>query len=443
MSRKASNRPHGAAVAGSSAVGTHDAFRTEARSIAELLFWINCIGAPVLVVDKNTLTIHHANECAAAFFFHDHGNFAGANIGDIVGGDAELMLAQVWNNAAVGTVGQPFLVRSVIAGQRRRLIVRATKIIAAGEMFRLFTFIDAPAEERVERPGWQHNVVEVLNWLPCALEIADNRDEVQFANAETLKLFGYGQYDLGSPDDWWRLAYPDPEYRQFAKQKWDTEIRTARAENREMTPFDLDVATASGEIRTVQFRHRTIGSFNINLFLDVTRERAYERELRALAETDSLTGTMNRRRFFEEAEALLSLQSGAPVGVLMLDLDRFKEINDAYGHGQGDEVLREFTQCVEAVLRQSDRLARLGGEEFAVLLPATGLEATAAIADRLRVAVSKHPFRIGKEKLSVTTSIGGTCCAVGEAFDAAISRADKALYGAKREGRNRVVMIAI
>ncbi|MFO0990726.1 MAG: sensor domain-containing diguanylate cyclase [Hyphomicrobiales bacterium] len=394
----------------------------------------------MLVVDKNTLAIRHANECAAAFFLHDQDSFNGASIGEIVGGDAELMLAQVWNNAAAGTAGHPFLVRGVIAGQPRLLIVRATKVPADGDMLRLFTFVDAPAEQPVPRPDWQQSVIDVLDGLPCAIEIADNRDEVQFANAETLKLFGYGQDDLGSPDDWWRLAYPEPEYREYAKQKWTAEIQAARAENREMTPFDLDVVTASGEVRTIQFRHRTIGSFNLNLFLDVTRERAYERELRALAETDSLTGAMNRRRFFEEANTLLAIESASPVGVLMLDLDRFKEINDVYGHGEGDAVLQEFTHCVRHTLRQNDRLARLGGEEFAVLLPATGLEAAAAIAEGLRVAVSNHPFRIGGVRLSVNTSIGGTCCAAGGAIDAAISRADKALYGAKRESRNRVVM---
>ena len=237
MSGKASNRPKGAAVVGFSGVVAHADFQPEAKSIAELLFWINCIGAPVLVVDKHTLTIRHANECAAAFFLHDHAGFTSASIGDVVGGNAELMLAQVWNNAAVGTAGQPFLVRGVIGGQRRLLIVRATKVFADGDMLRLFTFIDAPAEEPVARPGWQHNVVEVLNWLPCAIEIADNRDEVQFANAETLKLFGYGQDDLGSADDWWRLAYPDPEYREFAKQKWDASIQTARAENPSGAPL--------------------------------------------------------------------------------------------------------------------------------------------------------------------------------------------------------------
>src|SRR5262245_14259023 len=139
MSGKASNRPQGAAGVRFSDVGAPDEFQPEARSIAELLFWINCVGAPVLVVDKNTLTIRHANECASAFFSKDHESFASASIGDVVGGNAELMLAQVWNNAAVGTVGHPFLVRAIIAGQHRLLIVRATKVIVAGEMLRLFT----------------------------------------------------------------------------------------------------------------------------------------------------------------------------------------------------------------------------------------------------------------------------------------------------------------
>jgi diguanylate cyclase (GGDEF)-like protein len=396
----------------------------------------------VLVVDKNTLTIRHANECAAAFFLREGGSFGGTPVGDVVGGDAELMLAQVWNNAPIGKLGHPFLIRSLVNDQQRMLMVRATKIIAGEELLRLFTFTDVPPAEPAALAGWHHNMMEVLNWLPCAVEIDDNEDEIQFANAQTMKLFGYSQDDLQSAGDWWRLAYPDPEYREFARQKWETEVRAARAENREMTPFDLDVATASGECRTIQFHHRTIGSFNVNLYLDVTRERAYERELRALAETDSLTGAMNRRRFFEEARALLSAETESPIGVLMLDLDHFKTINDAYGHGEGDAVLREFTLCVEAVLRPNDRLARLGGEEFAVLLPATRLDVAGAIAERLRAAVSNHPFRIGQKKLSVTTSIGGTCCAIDEPIDAAISRADKALYGAKREGRNRVIMIS-
>ena len=91
MSGKASNRPKGAAVVGFSD-GARDEYRSE-KTIEELLFWINCIGAPVLVVDKNTLTIRHANECAAAYFLHDQDSFAGASIGDVVGGNAELMLA--------------------------------------------------------------------------------------------------------------------------------------------------------------------------------------------------------------------------------------------------------------------------------------------------------------------------------------------------------------
>lgn len=414
---------------------------SEGRSVEELLFWIDCLGAPVLVVERHTLTIRHANECAAAFFLRQGDSFAGRSVGEIVGGEAELMLAQVWSNSPVGRVGEPFIIRSVVDGQERALMVRATRIVADGEMLRLFTFSDAPPEGPLALAGWQANMMEILNWFPFGFEIANNDDQIQFANAQCRKLFGYDQHQLQSAEDWWHLAYPDPEYRAFARQKWETEIRAARADNRGMTPFDLDVATASGEFRTIQFHHRTIGNFNINLFLDVTRERAYERELRTLAGTDPLTGAMNRRRFFEEAAPFFAADADRPVAVLLLDIDRFKDINDAYGHGIGDIVLQEFTRRCAGMLRSGDRLARFGGEEFAVLLPGSTPEAAAQVAERLRTGMEGRSFEMPEARLSVTTSVGGTCRVEGDTLDAAISRADEALYEAKRSGRNRVVMV--
>lgn len=416
------------------------ALQAEGRSVEELLFWINCLGAPVLVLEEHTLTIRHANECAAAFFLRESGSLGGSLVGEVVGGEAELMLAQVWSNAPVGVIGQPFLLRSFVNDQERMLMVRATRIVVDGERLRLFTFTDAPPEGSVALAGWQRNMMEILNWFPFGFEIADNEDRIQFANAQCRKLFGYGQHELQSAEDWWRLAYPDPEYREFAKWKWDAEIRAARAENREMAPFDLEVATASGESRTIQFRHRTIGSFNVNLFLDVTQERAYERELTRLAGTDFLTGTMNRRRFLEEASPFFQDEAVSPAAVLMLDIDHFKQVNDAYGHAGGDLVLQEFTHRCTAALRSSDRLARFGGEEFAALLPDATLELAALVAERLRAAIESRPFRILDVSLPVTASIGGTCRAAGETMDDVMARADKALYEAKRAGRNRVVM---
>eukprot|EP01030_Chromulinospumella_sphaerica_P021451 gene21451-21393_t len=102
----------------------------------------------------------------------------------------------------------------------------------------------------------------MLNWLPFGFEIASYDEQIQFANSQFSALFGYSQDEISNIDDWFRLSYPDPQYREYARSKWEDELAKARAEDREMTPFDLEVRTASGQNRTIQFRHRTVGNFN-------------------------------------------------------------------------------------------------------------------------------------------------------------------------------------
>jgi diguanylate cyclase (GGDEF)-like protein len=436
------SRSHGIAARGLTIDSAAEELQSSGKTLADLLFWIDCLGAAVLVVEKHAPTIRFANTTAATFFLREAGSFSQCPVADVIGNEAEQLLGQVWSSSAVGMVGEPFIIRSLVNGQERLLMVRVTKIVVEGEPLRLFTFTDAPPHGSVTLAGWQGNMMEILNWFPFGFEIADNDDQIQFANAHCRKLFGYEQHELESAEDWWRLAYPDPEYRKYARTKWETEIVAARQENREMTAFDLDVTTASGEMRTIQFRNRTIGDFNVNLFVDVTRERKYERELKLLAGTDPLTGAMNRRRFFEETSQLFETDASFPIAMLMLDIDHFKKINDGYGHGAGDLVLREITRRCTMVLRGMDKFARFGGEEFAVLLPETTSEAAAKVAESLRAAIRNHLFSLPLAELQVTTSIGVTTCSIGDTIDAAISRADKGLYEAKRLGRDRVAIVS-
>lgn len=411
------------------------------RSREELDFWLGCVGAPLVVVEKPTLTVRTANRTASVFFGVEPDAFAQCPIRNLVGDEAAHLLGQIWSNAPVGVPGEPFLVRAEIMGQERLLMVQVSKLIVEGELLRLFTFMDAPPQGSVALAGWQENILAILNWVPFGFEISTADDQIQFANSQFNAMFGYTQDEIESIDDWWRLAYPDPDYRQFAKTMWETSIAEARAEDREMTPFELDVATGDGGRRTVQFRNRAIGNFNINLYLDVTRERAYARELKRLAETDPLTGVMNRRRFFEKAERLYrDTTSQSMPAVLMMDIDNFKRINDLYGHGIGDLVLKEFTSRCGAAIRNEDILARLGGEEFIVLLSgASALRAT-DVAERLRNQVRAQPFEFDGICIDVTVSIGGARRMPGESsVEATVSRADRALYAAKREGRDRVV----
>jgi diguanylate cyclase (GGDEF)-like protein len=406
----------------------------------ELKFWIECVGAPLLVVEKQTLVVCSANRSATTFFGLREEEFTDVPMSRLVGNEANQMLGQIWSNAPVGIPGEPFLVRGLIQDQERLLMVQVSKLIVEGEALRLFTFTDAPPQGSVALAGWQENIIAMLNWLPFGFEIASTDDQIQFANSQFNELFGYSQDEVESIEDWWRVAYPDPDYRQFARSQWETSIAIARAEDREMTPFDLEVATAGGGRRTIQFRHRTIGNFNVNLYLDVTKERAYAQDLKILAETDSLTGAMNRRGFFDEAARIFASGSSS-TAILMLDIDHFKKINDTHGHAVGDHVLTEFTRRCHSALRPGDLFVRLGGEEFAVLLDRADLATAAEIAEDLRSEVSRLPFYVDNTPLDVTVSIG---CVVRHADETSaevtVSRADRALYEAKAAGRNRVVI---
>ncbi len=169
----------------------------------------------------------------------------------------------------------------------------------------------------------------------------------------------------------------------------------------------------------------------------------YHRSL-SLALTDELTGLYNRRYVLAHLEEVAARSNGAAVdtAVLMFDIDHFKSVNDQYGHPAGDDVLRQLGARALRGLRSVDLVARLGGEEFLVVMPETNLAAAMIVAERLRVAVSVEPFVLhatGK-KIPVTVSIGVAVAEeTGDTVEKLLKRADEALYAAKNSGRNRVV----
>lgn len=163
-------------------------------------------------------------------------------------------------------------------------------------------------------------------------------------------------------------------------------------------------------------------------------------ELRLLASLDALTGTYNRRALLLELSRAKKIfeRDSKGQGLLVLDLDHFKTINDRYGHAQGDDVLIRFTRLLESNLRPHDRLFRYGGEEFVILTQADDASTLGNIAEKLRGAVEKglddgHGY-------AVTTSIGGAILRPGESSETWFLRADAALYHAKQRGRNQSVI---
>ena len=177
------------------------------------------------------------------------------------------------------------------------------------------------------------------------------------------------------------------------------------------------------------------------MMMDISDQMAEEQRLRKLSDTDSLTELPNRRKLMGHLThvASLSARHGTPLSIMMIDIDHFKRLNDRWGHLHGDDVLRQLATQALALMRREDMIARLGGEEFMVVLPLTPLQQCHALADRLRQAISAHDFGMGAGH--VTLSIGVAEYRCGEPLTSLIERADQALYSAKSVGRDCVRLV--
>lgn len=189
--------------------------------------------------------------------------------------------------------------------------------------------------------------------------------------------------------------------------------------------------------------HRTPSGYIVGNRIDITQRKRLESELRELATTDSLTGLPNRRHFLsrldEELERVRRMTTQQAC-VMMLDLDHFKRINDTHGHSVGDKVLQLFANIMREQLRISDTSGRLGGEEFAIVLPGTSLQSAKSFAERLGQKLAELPIPVADQSIYVTVSIGITAIKPNDtSSDAVLMRADGALYQAKERGRNRVI----
>lgn len=192
-----------------------------------------------------------------------------------------------------------------------------------------------------------------------------------------------------------------------------------------------------GQYASLQEAHQA----NRLLQQEIAERERLESSLRHLAQTDALTGLKNRRSFLEVAEQALrqSQRTGAPLALCMLDIDHFKAINDNLGHAAGDAVLVQVAALCTHQLREQDLIGRYGGEEFIIALPNTDAEDAILIAERLRARIEQYRLGGIGEALGLTVTIGISQLAEGEeTLDAALQRADHALYEGKREGRNRL-----
>jgi two-component system, cell cycle response regulator len=201
----------------------------------------------------------------------------------------------------------------------------------------------------------------------------------------------------------------------------------------DILPRPIDAEELSARVRT-QIRRKRYTDF-LRQKLDSSLE---------MAVTDALTGLHNRRYLTGQLQALVgrAVHGGAPVALLVLDIDHFKSVNDGFGHDAGDEVLAEFAVRLATNVRAVDLPCRMGGEEFVVVMPGAGLDDAQLVAERIRRDIAAAPFRVmgGKEQLTITISIGvAATTGDGDTPEALLKRADEGVYEAKAGGRNKVV----
>jgi len=215
------------------------------------------------------------------------------------------------------------------------------------------------------------------------------------------------------------------------------ELASAEVAGEELALILHPVPTGFDE-RTVELAHSLVAQAAVAL--DNARLHGI---VKRQAVTDELTGLANRRSFREslETELLRAERFGSGLALIVADLDDFKNVNDRFGHQAGDEVLRSFAEVLQGRIRGIDLAARLGGEEFAILLPETDAAGAEALAENLRLAVARLVVPIGEDRIQITSSFGVAAFPESHSADELMTAADLALYSAKRHGKDRVVTV--
>lgn len=279
----------------------------------------------------------------------------------------------------------------------------------------------------------------VLNNVDAYIYMKDDQRYFRYVNDKTAEMFGQSSEDIiGKHDE-------DVIGKEMADHFWQSDKLVF--ETNEKQTIEEVVDDGEGNLRhylsiKMPYQINEDSQALIGFSTDVTELYQLKEEFKKQANTDALTGLYNRRYFFKHAAKEFSRAKRHKLAmvVISIDIDYFKKVNDKYGHPTGDRVLIEMSQNILSHLRQEDILARIGGEEFSIILPNTPLEQAKHVAQR--ICNTKNKFVVNKQKnevIDVQVSIGLVSMKASDTnFDDLFVRADNALYQAKESGRNRV-----
>lgn len=300
----------------------------------------------------------------------------------------------------------------------------STEIVTAEVMYALF--------ERATVSAW----------------IIDADETILLTNAAATELTGYAVEELiGQPMS--KLMTPDlgSSHADFIRSFMARRGRSSiLGRVREFEIVRKDGSTVAIELKAFALPDSPDGKALFGAFIsDNTTHKSVEAEMTRAARQDYLTGCLNRLGFMERARQELSRarRTGHALSLIVMDLDRFKRVNDTHGHQGGDRVLAALRAALSDALRMHDLFGRVGGEEFFILLPETDIAEAAIVGERLREALEQHAFICNGTMVPVTASFGCASLRPEDDLDLLIQRADRRMYLAKNAGRNRVVAVDV
>lgn len=279
--------------------------------------------------------------------------------------------------------------------------------------------------------------------LPIGIARNDiNENSPNHFNRFFIDMFGWQEEEISSMEKWFSCAYPDENYRSKTVERWINLIEeTNKAGRCSSDPIDVKVACKDGSFKWCEVRYYHKSHYVYGIFYDISERKLLENRLQNLSLFDPLTGLPNRLLLEDRLNyAIRHIErSGAMFAVCMIDLDGFKEVNDCYGHESGDAVLIEASRRMQNTVRSEDTVARIGGDEFVILLNDLENNDTTALAIYRILNALSTPYQIKNNWItSVSASIGVTIFPDDNVDPSVlIAHADKAMYISKEDGKNR------
>lgn len=284
----------------------------------------------------------------------------------------------------------------------------------------------------------------LLDSLPIPLSWASFPEGlIRFSNSAFIKIFGYPNGHFATIEQWFSEVYVNESESKAACSMWANSLIPGAVGITDIEPHETQIRHANGAVVPVLHRGIVMHEFGlvITMFEDLTNHKLAEHALRRIAYEDALTGLGNRRMLEERWNAELSQRatftSSKLIAVLMIDLDKFKPINDCFGHAAGDEVLKSAANRLRQSVRSDDTVVRMGGDEFVILLTDLASQADAEKICRRITEAFDEPFVVAGRNVCVGATVGASLYLHhGNDIETLLSAADQALYRMKREGRH-------